>query len=81
MDYSLECKGNVFPCEVIIDEDNGRYMIRKEDSSGEIFNCPEELVSWIIRNWDSSKFYNQDQFEKMLEEIKLNFPIDCCLND
>ncbi|MFC0273040.1 hypothetical protein ACFFIX_16565 [Metabacillus herbersteinensis] len=44
MEFSIKSKDNVYPCEVTIDEDNGRYMIRNTDSSGEIFNTPEELV-------------------------------------
>lgn len=70
MEYILRCRDNVFPCEVTIDEDNGRYMIKKADSSGEVFNSSAELVHWILNNWEIDDFYDHAQFEEMLREIK-----------
>lgn len=70
MEYLLSSRDNVFPCEVTIDDDNGRYMIKKADSSGEIFNSAIELVHWIISNWHGDDFYDQEQFEDMIQEIQ-----------
>lgn len=75
MEFILRCKGNVYPCEVTIDEDNGRYMIRKTDSSGEVFNTPEELALWLIQNWVSSDFHDAQEFDNMMKEIQIHFPI------
>lgn len=74
MEYLLKSKESVFPCEVTIDEDNGRYMIRKADSSGEVFNSPVELVKWIVSNWDSDEFVDQEEFQIMMSEIQTLFP-------
>ncbi|MFD1736500.1 hypothetical protein ACFSCX_07970 [Bacillus salitolerans] len=75
MEFSLKSSDSVYPCEVTIDEDNGRFMIRKTDSSGEVFNSPEELVLWIIENWEASDFQEQEEFDTMMREIQLYFPI------
>ena len=75
MEFLLRSKDNVYPCVVTIDEDNGRYTIRKSDSSGEVFNSPRELVAWIMENWRSDDFLNKEEFEEMLEEIRIYFPI------
>ncbi len=75
MEFILRCKGNVYPCEVTIDEDNGRYMIRKTDSSGEVFNTPEELALWLSLNWVSSDFYDAQEFDNMMKEIQVHFPL------
>lgn len=74
MEFSLKSKDNVYPCEVTIDEDNGRYMIRNTDSSGEIFNTPEELVLWVVNNWEVSDFQDTGMFETMMKEIQVYFP-------
>ena len=74
MEFSLKSKDNVYPCEVTIDEDNGRYMIRNTDSSGEIFNTPEELVLWLVNNWEVSDFQDTGKFETMMREIQVYFP-------
>lgn len=75
MEFLLRTKDNAYPCVVTIDEDNGRYTIRKSDSSGEVFNSPKELVAWILGNWRSDDFLNKEEFEEMLEEIRIYFPI------
>lgn len=74
MEFLLQVKDNAFPCEVTIDEDNGRYMIRKSDSSGEVFNSPMELISWILENWGADDFIDKKQFEAMLNKIQACFP-------
>lgn len=76
MEFLLKSKENAYPCEVTIDEDNGRYMIRKSDSSGEIFNSPVELVKWILANWHSDEFYDSEQFETMIKEIQIYLPVN-----
>ncbi|MEH7479839.1 hypothetical protein V7157_01785 [Neobacillus drentensis] len=75
MEFYLRSKDNAYPCVVTIDEDNGRYTIRKSDSSGEYFNSPKELVAWIMENWQSEDFLDRNEFESMLSEIKVYFPI------
>jgi hypothetical protein len=75
MEFFLRAKDNAYPCIVTIDEDNGRYMIRKSDSSGEVFNSPTELVSWVLENWESEDFLDKVEFESMLKEIQEYFPI------
>ncbi|MBV7507745.1 hypothetical protein KW850_21175 [Bacillus sp. sid0103] len=75
MEFSLRSKDNAYPCEVTIDEDNGRYTIRKSDSSGEYFNSAKELVVWILENWHSEDFLDRVEFESMLSQIKVYFPI------
>ncbi len=76
MEFSLKCKESVFPCEVVIDEDNGRYMLRKADSSGEFFNTPQELATWIFRNWHSDDFHEQDSFHQMLNILEKYLPMN-----
>jgi hypothetical protein len=75
MEFFLKAKDNAYPCVVTIDEDNGRYMIRKSDSSGEVFNSPNELVTWILENWGSDDFLDKVEFESMIKEIQVCFPI------
>lgn len=76
MEFLLKSKDNAYPCEVTIDEDNGRYMIRKSDSSGEVFNSPVELVKWILANWQPDEFHDQDQYESMIQEIQSFLPVN-----
>jgi hypothetical protein len=75
MEFNLRARDNAYPCVVTIDEDNGRYMIRKSDSSGEVFNSPNDLVLWILDNWGAEDFIDPLEFESMLKEIQANFPI------
>lgn len=70
MEFLLSCKGNAYPCEVMIDDDNGRYLVKKADSSGEFFNSPAELVSWVLNNWKPEQFEDQQQFGNMVNTIK-----------
>lgn len=70
MEILLRCKDNAYPCVVTIDEDNGRYMIRKSDSSGEVFNFPDELVAWILANWGPQDFVYEEDFHAMVKEIQ-----------
>ncbi|MGZ4159552.1 MAG: hypothetical protein ACXVNF_01970 [Neobacillus sp.] len=75
MEFFLKSKDNAYPCVVTIDEDNGRYMIRKSDSSGEVFNSPADLVAWILENWEVDDFIDKEEYVTMLNEIKEYFPI------
>jgi hypothetical protein len=75
MEFFLKSKDNAYPCVVTIDEDNGRYMIRKSDSSGEVFNTPADLVAWILENWEVDDFIDKEEYVTMLNEIKEYFPI------
>lgn len=70
MEFFLDCRDNAFPCEVLIDEDNGRYLIKKSDSSGEYFNNPADLVAWIFKNWRSDQFTDKQQFFNMIAELE-----------
>jgi hypothetical protein len=73
MEFYLYCYDNAFPCEVTLDEDNDRYMLRKSDSSGEFFNSPIELIEWIKRNWTSDNFLNPDEFRTMISCLEASF--------
>ncbi len=72
MEFVLSCKGSAEPCEVTFDHDNGRYMLRKADRSGEFFNTPQQLVEWIEENWTIKDFYDPEEFIRMVNEIKNN---------
>jgi len=63
---SLDC---ALPVEVILDEDNGRYMIRKSDSSGEFFNTPHELIQWVKNNFSAEEFCDPKEFQGMIKEL------------
>lgn len=69
MEFSLCSLESAFPCEITVDDDNGRYMIRKADTSGEVFNSAEELIAWIEGNWSPDEFCNPDEFFKMIAEL------------
>ncbi|WP_102347185.1 hypothetical protein [Bacillus sp. Marseille-P3661] len=70
MEFNLKGKDGAFPCEVTLDEDNGRYMLRKADTSGEYFNEPQQLVQWIEENWTVNDFKDPEEFNKMIREIR-----------
>jgi hypothetical protein len=75
MEFSLKSNQNFYPCEVLIDHDNCRYTVRKNDSTGEYFNSPEELALWIIENWDGSDFYDQAEYYAMMKHLQKYLPI------
>lgn len=70
MQFELLNKSGAYPCEITVDEDNGRYMIRKEDTSGEVFNSKEELYAWIQSNWEPKDFEVADQFTNMMQSLQ-----------
>ena len=71
MEFEIMTVESEVPCLVVADEDNGRFMIRKADTSGEVFNSQEELVHWIEANWSKDKVVNTYDFVKMLEMLRV----------
>ncbi|WP_201714816.1 hypothetical protein [Rossellomorea arthrocnemi] len=71
MEFEILTVESEIPCLVVADEDNGRFMIRKADTSGEVFNSQEELVNWIDENWSQEKIVNTYDFVKMLEMLRV----------
>lgn len=71
MEFEIMTVESEIPCLVVADEDNGRFMIRKADTSGEVFNSQEELVHWIEANWSNEKVVNTYDFVKMLEMLRV----------
>ncbi|MGD6957610.1 hypothetical protein ACQCWA_05595 [Rossellomorea aquimaris] len=71
MEFEIMTKESEIPCLVVADEDNGRYLIRKADTSGEVFNSQEELVTWIEANWSKEQVINTYEFVKMLEMLRV----------
>ena len=76
MEFYLKAKDGAFPCEVTIDEDNGRYTIRKAVTSGEFFDTPQELVKWIMDNWRSDYFQDEEQFQQMMSCLAFMLPVN-----
>ncbi|MEH6942619.1 hypothetical protein [Bacillus sp. JJ722] len=71
MEFSLCSNDCALPVEVTIDEDNGRYTIRKSDSSGEYFNTAQELIDWIKQNFSVDQFCYQEEFEDMMKQLTI----------
>ncbi|MBS4190919.1 hypothetical protein KHA94_12075 [Bacillus sp. FJAT-49705] len=69
MEFSLCSLDCALPVEVILDEDNGRYMIRKSDSSGEFFNTPYELIQWVNNNFRAEEFCDPSEFQLMIKKL------------
>lgn len=69
MEFSLFSFDGVMPVEVTIDDDNGRYMIRKSDSTGEFFNTSSELIKWIKDHLHEDQFCHPQEFHGMLEKL------------
>jgi hypothetical protein len=70
MEFSLSSFDGALPVEVTIDEDNGRFMIRKSDSSGEFFNSPGELIDWVKSNLRQEDFCDSGEFQGMLDLLE-----------
>lgn len=70
MEISLSCKDSALPCEVTIDLDNNRYMLRKADTSGEFFNTPEALLEWIKENWSASDFHDPNEYDNLINQLQ-----------
>ncbi|MGG3915153.1 hypothetical protein [Rossellomorea vietnamensis] len=71
MEFEIMTVESEIPCLVVADEDNGRFMIRKADTSGEVFDSQEALVHWIEANWSKDKVVNTYDFVKMLEMLRV----------
>ncbi len=71
MEFEIMTRESESPCLVVADEDNGRFMVRKADASGEVFNSQEELVNWIEANWSQEMIVNTYAFVKMLEMLRV----------
>ncbi|PLR77238.1 hypothetical protein CU633_11890 [Bacillus sp. V3-13] len=69
MEFSLCSLDSALPVEVVLDQDNGRYMIRKSDTSGEVFNSPNELINWVRANFSEGEFCDPHEFRSMLEQL------------
>lgn len=69
MEFSLTSFDGAMPVEVTIDEDNGRYMIRKSDTSGEFFNTPNELIQWVKSHFREDEFCHPQEFHGMLDRL------------
>jgi hypothetical protein len=69
MEFSLSSYDGVLPVEVTIDDDNGRYMIRKSDTSGEFFNTSNELIEWVKNNFQEDEFCHPHEFRGMLAKL------------
>ncbi|OIJ13442.1 hypothetical protein BKP37_10750 [Anaerobacillus alkalilacustris] len=73
MEFIIKAKESAIPCAVTIDEDNGRYMIRNVDTSGQVFQNKDELLKWIEEEWNSSTFEDEKAYDELLDMIKNNF--------
>lgn len=69
MEFLLNSFDGALPVEVTIDEDNGRYMIRKSDTSGEFFNSPMEMIKWMRANLHADDFCIPAEFKQMMESL------------
>lgn len=70
LEFSLNSLDSALPVEVTVDEDNGRYMIRKSDMSGEFFNSPSELIAWLKVNLQEDEFCDRQEFYGMMEILE-----------
>ncbi len=70
MEFSLCTHDCAMPIEVTLDDDNGRYTIRKSDTSGEYFNTPQELIIWVQQNFSAEQFCDLNEFQQMMKQLK-----------
>ncbi|WP_342394359.1 hypothetical protein [Salipaludibacillus daqingensis] len=66
MNIELMPKNGALPCEVTADDDNGVFTIRKEDTSGEVFNNFSSLKGWIHQHWNEEQFVHSNEFHQLL---------------
>lgn len=70
MEFSLCSLDSALPVEITLDEDNGRFMIRKSDTSGEVFNSPKELIEWVKTNFKEDEFCDDREFKGMMKVLE-----------
>lgn len=70
MEFVIKAKDSALPCIVTIDEDNGRYMLRNIDTSGEVFSNKEHLLNWIQNEWHAELFEDESAYYDLLEMVK-----------
>lgn len=70
MEFSLCSLDSALPVEITLDEDNGRFMIRKSDTSGEVFNSPKELIEWVKTNFKADEFCDDREFKGMMKVLE-----------
>jgi hypothetical protein len=78
LEFSLCSFDSALPVEITIDDDNGRYTIRKSDRSGEYFNSPLELIKWIKTHFREEEFCHPHEFRGMLAKLtdyEVNGPV------
>lgn len=69
MEFTLNSFDGALPVEVTVDDDNGRYMIRKSDTSGEVFNSSNELIQWVKTHFREDEFCQPQEFQTMLKKL------------
>lgn len=69
MEFTIMSKHGAYPCEITIDEDNHRYMVRNADTTGEFFNSAEELVAWIDQHWYAEDFQDSQQYQQIVTQL------------
>ncbi|QOY35707.1 hypothetical protein AWH56_024085 [Anaerobacillus isosaccharinicus] len=72
MEFVIKAKDSAIPCSVTIDEDNGKYMLRKADTSGEVFQDKNQLIQWIETEWNPNLFEDEEAYSDLLIMIKGN---------
>ena len=72
MEFIIKAKDSAIPCAVTIDEDNGKYMLRKADTSGEVFQDKNQLIKWIETEWNPNLFEDEEAYSDLLIMIKGN---------
>lgn len=69
MEFNIKAKDSAIPCEITVDPDNGKYMIRKSDTSGEVFQNVSQLKKWIEDNWNENEFEDPTKFTELLNTL------------
>ncbi|WP_100333667.1 hypothetical protein [Bacillus alkalisoli] len=72
MEFQFRCKGNAIGCEITLDYENNKFMVRKEDTSGEVFNNADEMKDWVAENWTRSFFEDENDYEQLMKFFSNN---------